>query len=236
MNQHKKHLGAVPSLLKLCPSRLSKETGVALLSALMILALLTLVGITALRMTGLQEKMTGNQKLLTIAQFASEQGISEAIDDLVDETISDSGSESSTSWSATGSATGTGYSAAYTVRHKLVGGVVATDPEGLPYYIITSKGTSNVARSRDVEVAIRLIYTSLFDTGLVGCDGVTFSSNADTSSYSSAGDTTSGDNGDIGTVNPNGDVTLDSGNVIAGSLAITGSLTMSSNANVQKSV
>ena len=83
-----------------------KQAGVALISALLMLGVLILLGVTGLQMTGLQEKMTGNQKLFTKAQFAAERGISEGIEGLIDQTISDVGSETDIDWSASGSASG----------------------------------------------------------------------------------------------------------------------------------
>jgi len=149
----------------------------------------------------------------------------------MDETISDrdTGSEASATWIESGTALGTGYTAVYTVSHRLIGGAVAFDPEGFPYYLINSTGTSNVA-NRNLNIAIRLLFTSAFDTGLVGCDGVDFNSNADTDSYSSGGNPTTGDNGDVATVNVNADFEVDSNSIINGDVRVTGALTMASNA------
>lgn len=226
-----------------------REAGFVLVTNLLILALLTALGITLLRMTTLEEKMSGNQKLLANAQFGAERGISEAVDDLLSEAINDSGSETSTSWqvlkpgpNATDyydSAENT-YSAAdnygfnFIVSHKVVGGVVATNTDGNPYYQINAMGVSGGA-SRSIEAVVGLEYSSAtWEDGMVGCSGVQFDSNASTGSYSSSGAVSTGDNGDVKTIESPGNIAFSSDAIINGNLEAYGTLSMDSNSVIAK--
>jgi type IV pilus assembly protein PilX len=82
--------------------RVQGEQGMVLVVSLIILMLLTLLAVTAMRMSVVEEVMTGNQKLAANALFAAEQGVSAAIEDLLDQTVSDAGSQTDVSWSAAG--------------------------------------------------------------------------------------------------------------------------------------
>ncbi len=216
------------------PHLSNKQAGAALIVSILVLVMLTLLGVTGLRMGGLQEKMTGNQKLLAQAEFAAERGISQGISDLMSGVINDTGAGERVSlvWSETGTRSGSGYTTNYAVSHKLVegGGAIALDSAGLPYYKIESTGKNIDASgadgkaSLDLEVAVNLTYSSNFSTGLVGCKGVAFKSNTTTSSYSSSGAVAAGDRGDVGTTDAGSDIILRSNASILGDASAVGEI------------
>ena len=225
--------------------------GFALVTSLIVLGILTLIAATALRVAAMEEKMTGNQKLLARAQFGAERGISDAIDALVARTISDAtwraanpGWETgSPAWGgANGTSAGPGYSVAYTIRHRrIAGGPVATNDHGEPLYRIDATGTAGNA-TRSIEVAVALTAPSALDTGLVGCRGISFHGGATIGSYSSSGKPGAGDNGDGKTVSEevspgtfiDGPVRLEGAAVIRGDMRATGSMSLHDNAAIQK--
>jgi type IV pilus assembly protein PilX len=216
-----------------------------LIVSLIMLMLLTLLAITATRTSVLEEMMAGNHKQATQALFAAEEGVSKAIDELMSLTIS----ETDVNWTASGTVTDTDYSAAYSIDHRLVAGAVAATDDGRPYYLIDSTGTSATA-TRNLEVVLTLEYTSIWDSGITGCDGVDFNSNATTNSYSSSGQPSSEDQGHItsttaggdidfrtdadinGDVRSAGDVRLDSNDLIRGDVLANGGIQLVSNAHV----
>ena len=205
----------------------NKQAGAALIVSMLVLSLLTLLGVTGLRMSGLQEKMTGNQKLLAQAEFAAERGISQGISDLMSGAINDaaSGERTSLLWTETGSASGSGYTTNYSVSHKLVGGAIALDRENIPYYKIDATGASSDGKaSLDLEIAVNLVYSSNFATGLIGCKGVAFRSNTNTSSYSSSGAAAVGDKGDVGTTDAGSNIILRSNASINGDASAVGEI------------
>jgi hypothetical protein len=201
-----------------------------LIVSLIILMLLTLLTITATRTSILEEMMSGNQKQATQALFAAEQGVSNAVASLVNETVNDAGSENDVNWNAAGSVTGTNYSAAYTIRHKLVGGAVVVNA-GRPYYLVNSTGSS-AAATRYIEATIALDYIFPWEMGIVGCEGIDFNSDAQTTSYSSSGKPSSGDRGDIGTTDTGADINFGSDVVINGDVHSTDTVFMDSNDRV----
>lgn len=101
-------------------------------------------------------------------------------------------------------------------------------------YIITSTGRVRGVE-RSVELIVAKINLSIFNDALLGCDGVSISSNGKTSSYSSADPTKSNHNGNISTTNPDADIYLASNAVVKGDVRAARDLIMESNAIVYKS-
>jgi hypothetical protein len=182
--------------------RANRQKGVALIVSLVIIVLLTLLAVTGLRTSIVEEQVSGNQKLAAMSLFAGEQGVSQAVDDLFDGTISDSGNEDDVSWT-TGwlSGTGTGYSFDYRVSHLLTAdGALVENDDGRAYFLIESVGHASGEARRLLEVAIAVeLDDGANVAGLIGCQGVTGSSNVKTSSYSSSGAASTGDRGDVAT-------------------------------------
>ncbi len=211
-------------------------------------------------MTSIQEKLTRNQKLIAVAGFAAERGVSEAISDLLDGSINDSDAGESatdpawsetiipkTDWDPTFLVSSKGYDFQYTVKHRLIAGAVALNSDNKPYYQIASSGTSGQAGIL-LDVVVSLTYSSYFKTGLVGCYGVNYLSNSISDSYSSSGQPSTGDKGGISTVsmldsdddgvadaaNVAGNILINSGAQIKGPTKATGKLTLSTTSSILK--
>jgi hypothetical protein len=216
--------------------RIRKEKGMALIVSLLIVVLLTLLAVTGLRTSIVEEQISGNQKLAAKALFAAEQGVSEALEDLFNGTISDAGSETDTAWSAAGSAYGVGYSVDYTISHQLAGGAIVVNDDGRTYFQINSTGTSQLAR-RMLEVAIAVEMGGASNiAGLIGCQGVSAASNVVTSSYSSSGELSDGDRGDVATTDADAFMYMDGGSDfdVNGQVRSTGALYLGSDALVRR--
>ena len=213
------------------------KKGAALVISLLFLLILSVLAISALNTTTLEEKMTSNQKLGIEAQLAAETGARDGITKIMDATITDTGNESSTTWSVNRSVSGmpSGVTADYTVSHRTIGGSVANNSAGKPFYMIQSTGTAG-GITRTVEVVVSFTYegSGVFANAMVGCEGVALSSNATTNSYSSSGQASTGDNGDVFTVNPNANITLDANVDINGDVDAMGNITMDSSAHIAK--
>jgi Tfp pilus assembly protein PilX len=216
-----------------------KEKGMALILSLLIIVLLTLLAVTGLQTSIVEEQISGNQTLAAKALFAAEQGVSEALEDLFDGTISDSGSENSTSWNAVGSVSGVGYSAAYEVKHLAAAGATVTNvnDDGRTYFVIESTGSAGESVRRMLQVAIAMEMGGASNiAGLVGCQGITARSNVTTSSYNSSGQASEGDRGDVATTDANAFIYLDgsSGFDIAGEVRATGALYLGGDSLVRR--
>lgn len=223
----------------LLPVGTRKEKGVALIVSLVIIVLLTLLAVTGLRTSIIEEQVSGNQKLAATALFAAEQGVSEAMDGIFDGTISDAGSEDDINWTTDWlQGTGTGYSFDYRVRHLLTGGATVEDNDGRSYLVIDSTGaTTNGAARRLLEVAVAMeMGEGANVAGLIGCQGVTAKSNVVTSSYSSSGQDTTGDRGDIATTDAEAFMYLvgSSDFDVYGEVRATGALYLDSDALVRR--
>jgi len=219
--------------------RIRKENGVALIVSLVIIVLLTLLAVTGLRTSIVEEQVSGNQKLAATALFAAEQGVSEAMDGIFDGTISDAGSEDDITWTSGSLAgTGTGYRFDYQVRHLLTGGATVEDDDGRSYLVIDSTGaTTNGDARRLLEVAVALeMGEGANVAGLIGCQGVTAKSNVVTGSYSSSGEASTGDRGDIATTDADAFMYLvgSSDFDVIGEVRATGALFLDSDALVRR--
>jgi hypothetical protein len=223
----------------LLPVGTRKEKGVALIVSLVLIVLLTLLAVTSLRTSIVEEQVSGNQKLAATSLFAAEQGVSEAMDGIFDGTISDAGNEDDINWT-TGwlQGTGTGYRFDYQVRHLLTGGVTVEDDDGRSYLVIDSTGaTTNGDGRRLLEIAVAMeMGEGANVAGLIGCQGVTAKSNVVTSSYSSSGQDTTGDRGDIATTDADAFMYLvgSSDFEVYGEVRATGALFLDSNAVVSR--
>jgi Tfp pilus assembly protein PilX len=218
---------------------LRKEKGMALILSLLILVLLTLLAVTGLQTSIVEEQISGNQKLAARALFAAEQGVSEALEDLFDGTISDTGSESSTTWNAVGSVSGTGYSAAYVVRHLAAAGatVANVNDDGRTYFAIDSIGNASESARRMLQVAVAMEMGGESNVaGLIGCQGITAKGNVVTSSYSSSGQASDGDRGDVATTDEYAFMYLDGSSDfdIVGEVRSTGALYLGSDSLVRR--
>ena len=215
-----------------------KNGGFALIVSLLILVALTLVAVSGMKSSVLEEQVSGNQKMAASALFGAEQGVSQALGDLFDGTISDSGQESDINWSVGGSLSGTGYSASYTVSHLVRDGAQVEDDDGRRYFIIDSTGnTTTGGAERTVEVAAALEWGANSNVaGLIGCQGVTGDGNIVTGSYSSSGQPSDGDRGDMATTDTEAFIYLDGSSDmdVVGEVRSTGAIYMKSDALVRR--
>lgn len=65
------------------PIQLRRQRGAALLTGLIFMVILTLLGITAARMAGLEERMSGNLRDRTLAMQAAEMALRDAEQDIL---------------------------------------------------------------------------------------------------------------------------------------------------------
>lgn len=221
-----------------CPVLAHAQKGVTLIVSLVIIVLLTLIAVTSLRTSILEEKVSGNQRLAATALFAAERGVSEALNGLFDGTISTAGHESDPNWSHAGSVSGPGYAANYTVHYQLAGGDLIENDDGRTYFRITSDGeTSSGEGRRMLEVAVAMEMGGEANVaGLIGCQGVTGLSNVVTGSYSSSGKPTDGDRGDIATTDSGSFLYLvgSSDFDVAGEIRSVGAIYLDSDALVRR--
>ena len=228
-----------------------KEQGFVLLVSILIMVMMLTLSVTTLRMAAVEEKVTANQRINTNAQLGAERAITEALNDIISATISNTGSEADPAWTASPvnaagwayynsakgqySAADHSYGFSYTVQHKVINNTVMTDEDGVPFLRIVGTGISDKA-TRQKDVVIKMDYGSStgLGTGLVGCKGITFDSNATTGSYSSSNQPSSGDKGDVKTVEPSGDIDFNSNVVINGKLEAFGKFSMDSGAKVKR--
>ncbi len=216
----------------------ASERGFALIPTLLILVVLTLVAVSGLRSSTIEEMVSGNQKLAASSLFGAEQGVSQALDDLFAGTISDSGSEDDVTWSQGGTVSGTGYSADYTVSHLVRNATQVEDDDGRRYFVINSVGTTTAGEARrTLEVAVALEWGANSNVaGLVGCQGVTGDGNIVTGSYSSSGQESDGDRGDIATTDPEALVYLDGSSDmdVVGEVRSAGAIYMKSDSMIRR--
>jgi hypothetical protein len=202
------------------------------------MVVLTLVAVTGLRSSVIEEQVSGNQKIAASSLFGAEQGVSAALDDMFDGTISDSGSESDVNWSVSGYTSGTGYGSLYIVKHLIRSGIQVEDDDGRRYFVIDSTGWTNTGAGRRLlEVAVALEWGASSNVaGFIGCRGITGDSNIVTGSYSSSGGDSDGDRGDMATTDANAFLYLDGSSDmdIVGEVRSTGALFMKSDALVRR--
>jgi Tfp pilus assembly protein PilX len=215
------------------------QKGMALILTLIIVVLLTLIALTGLRTSIVEEQVSGNQKQAALALFAAEQGVSAAVEELFGGSISDAGSETSTTWTASGSTSGTGYSANYTVTHLSAAGVAVSNvnDDGRRYFVINSTGNASGSARRMLEVAIAMEMGGDSNVaGLIGCQGVTALSNVITGSYSSTGQDTDGDRGDVATTDQYAFIYMDGSSDfdVVGEVRATGALYLGGDALVRR--
>lgn len=178
---------------------LHKQSGVALVVALIILSMVMLVAGVLLRNSAQQEKVTLSNTTVTHAQFAAELALREAIiritapetdpnflprPPLTTLTVFATGSKDGSTETPPGS-----YKYSYTIEYKKLNGQIAFDNRGKPIFLIKAEGNSNNARRRVELAVVDTFEPSPFAFGLVGCQGVWLDSNTIVRSLNSKVDT-----------------------------------------------
>ncbi|MBI5603028.1 MAG: pilus assembly PilX N-terminal domain-containing protein [Deltaproteobacteria bacterium] len=217
----------------------SNEKGVALVTALILLVIISGLGIFGINTSIVEGWRSSNYLSTKNAHFAADAGVEDGISRLVSGVVSDSGSETSTTWNNGNTYNSTNFSNSFTIGHRLVGNpsVVATTATNNPHYLIRSTGTTGTARKTiEAIIALNLSSNSPFTDALTGCNGVTFSSNASTSSYSSSGQTANGHQGSVRTTNSNANITFSSNADIDGAVKATGAVSLASNTILRNDV
>ena len=165
-----------------------RESGVALVIALVMLSVVLVVTGVLLRNSRQQEQLTARKTDVARAQFAAELGLREALQRLTVPGSPNAISKPtpSTTWTATGSGVATDHQYAYTISFKKIGNTVVTTERGQPIFVITSEGRSAEARRR-AELAVIDIYNPApFGWGLVGCTSVFLDGNVQTRALNSS--------------------------------------------------
>ena len=207
------------------------EKGAALLIALTIMLALTLLGAAATMTSSIEINIAGNQRKSIKAFYAADAGIEHAKALLFDGTVSDAGSQNDPNWNNGNSYTSWGFDNTFTILHKLEGGNVALDSKGNPLYVVSSTGNSLNSALQQIEAVMKLTYSSAFDFGVFGDEGITLNGNGEVDSYDSdlgSYSATQGTNVDVGTnaiganaIDLNGNASI-KGNAVVGPGGNTG--------------
>ncbi len=222
-----------------CLHPASNDKGMALITALIILIILSALGIFAANSSIVEGWRSYNYRYLKQAFYAADAGIEDGISRLVRGVVSDTGSTTSTTWNTGNTYTSANFTSpanpynSFTIVHRLVGNPGAMPSSGSTQYLIASTGTSGTAKA-NIEAVITLNSTSNspFTGAMTGCDGVTFSSNGSTNSYSFSGQPTNGNNGNVTTTVANANITFSSNSNIHGAVHATGNITLASNTDL----
>lgn len=168
-----------------------RQSGVALIIALIMLSVILVVTGVLLRSAKQQEQQGTGNTASARAQFAAELGLRDAVQRLTAATPNIKPSTATTSWvytpdpATTSSATGD-YAYSYTIRYKTIAGALAYTERGQPVFVIQSEGQSGRARRRAEIAVIDMYNPAPFGFGLVGCEGVWLDANTRTRSLHSA--------------------------------------------------
>ncbi|MDR4509943.1 MAG: PilX N-terminal domain-containing pilus assembly protein [Candidatus Brocadiaceae bacterium] len=177
------------------------EKGIVLIAALALVAILALVGTTAVITTNTELKISGNYKTSTQAFYVSEAGYNRLIGEYLNnpDYYTDKAGASDMGFSYIDPDTANfGTNQAYWFPS------ITYESSSPPTYVdIESYGkvlsTNSLAKTR---VRLTAEFSSLFDMGLFGDEGITLCGNGETDSYDSSTDPTALNllsNGDIGT-------------------------------------
>lgn len=154
---------------------LKNQKGMALVTILVLLMLLSLIGSTALFSSNTGKKISANYRYAADALQNADAGIADAARQILNKTIVGNGQ---VGWTQTGSTTGftNSYSVSYVTRTDNAGNkTIAYDPTGKPYYQIESAGYSSGANGveRRIRAVIQMKHSgSTFDCGVFGDEWV----------------------------------------------------------------
>jgi len=167
-------------------TKFKNQKGIALVTVLVLMALLSLIGATALFSSNTGKKISSNYRYAADALQNADAGISDAARQLLNTTI---GGNGNTNWSYTGSTTGfnNNYNVSYVIREDNAGNrTIAKDSANRPYYQVVSTGYSSGAAGvqRKIKVMVKMIGPgggggggTPFDLGVFGDKGVTLGGN-----------------------------------------------------------
>ena len=158
-------------------SKIKNQRGIALVTVMVLMVLLSLIGTTVLFSSNTGKKISSNYRYAADALQNADAGISDAARQLVNTTIVGNGN---TNWSYTGSTTGfnNNYNVSYVIREDNSGNrTIAKDSGNRPYYQIESTGYSSGAAGvqRKIRAMLKMNGSggsSTFDCGVFGDDGV----------------------------------------------------------------
>lgn len=215
------------------------QNGTALVVILILVLISTLLGITAMNLVVMEQRVVVAHKLINESMAAAETGVKDAIGRLLAGTISDTGNEDSTTWTSSPLSTAglqTAMSNTFTVSHQVVNGVVLKDSNTRPFYHIISTGTSvDVERTVDAVVSLTYTTSSIFTRGLTGCQGLRLKG-VSTSSYRFSDPSYVGQNGDAAVLETGSYAIIEHGADIKGRVEAAGYVTVSGNSAVRKAV
>ncbi len=185
---------------------LKNQKGMALVTILVLMMLLSLIGSTALFSSNTGKKISANYRYAADALQNADAGIADAARQILNKTIVGNGQ---TGWTHSGSTTGftNSFTVSYVTRTDNAGNkTIAYDATGKPYYQIDSAGYSSGANGveRRIKAVIQLKHSgSTFDCGVFGDEWVALKGQGYVDSFdSSAGAWTAegaGRNGHVGT-------------------------------------
>jgi type II secretory pathway pseudopilin PulG len=151
------------------------QKGMALVTILVLLILLSLIGSTALFSSNTGKKISANYRYAADALQNADAGIADAARQILNKTIVGNGQ---TGWNHSGTTTGfaNSYTVSYVTRTDNGGArTIAYDGTGKPYYQIDSVGYSSGANGveKKIRVVIQLKHSgSTFDSGIFGDEWV----------------------------------------------------------------
>ena len=185
---------------------IKNEKGIALVTILVLLMLLSLIGSTALFSSNTGKKISANYRYAADALQNADAGIADAARQLLNKTIVGNGE---TGWNQSGSTTGftNGFTVSYVTRTDNTGNkTIAYDSTGKPYYQIDAVGYSSGANGveRRIKAVIQLKHSgSTFDSGIFADDWVALKGQGYVDSFDSTAGAWTGEgvrrNGHVGT-------------------------------------
>jgi hypothetical protein len=172
-------------------TKINNQKGMALVTVIVLLMLLSLIGTTALFSSNTGKKISANYRYAADALQNADAGISDAARQLANNTIVGNGN---TNWSYTHSTTGftNNYTVTYVLREDNGGNrTIAKDSANRPYYQIDSIGFSSGAAGvqRKIRAMVKMSGSggaTTFDTGVFGDDGVVLKGQGYIDSYDSS--------------------------------------------------
>ena len=205
--------------------------GFVLATSLLMLAVITVLVTNGLGTVVMEEKMSSNQRLLVKSRIAAEHGISNAIEELLKMSVNDPGAAADPAWSSSGYGTESDSASSYRITHRVIGEIIATNVDGIPFYRIVSEG-SNGAAFTSIEATVAMDYRNIWDAAFSGCDGIDIYGTGAIRVYRFSGKPVAGKGADVFAIGKEGNVNLKGFSVINGNIRSTGLVTLNDQTTV----
>lgn len=220
---------------------INNEKGAALIIAIMVMALMSILGMTLLYMSSVNLNIARNEKQGLQAFYAAKAGIEDARKRLINNTADTRGaagySMDNNIWVSDLIAAnlllgGGRYEVYITHVSGAAPAYLVEKDSGFPKYRITSTGWDSAGTARrTIEQVVTLTFSNIWKRAITACGALHIDSNSGTDSYSStAGSYASQTHENDGEIRTSGDVSFDTNGLLKGSIITTGSITFGTNA------